>query len=681
MKKNLTKKAIVGALAAISLLWGAGDAYSTQGNFTNNTGGTYNAAATGVIRMKQNSGQLDGTAALGATAGTRVPGTVIWMCIQPNIAGPKYYTNLATEGGNKTFTGDIYVSGTYDPQGPGTRTYTGTTFHFDGTGATAQVIPGENTTNGGGFDNVALTGAAPKEVAANTTVVINGLTHQDGTLTNQGTLVLGAKPSTSTGDIVNNVPAAGTGGITIGTGAVTVNNYTNTNGSLTIPSGGTINVNGTFVHTAGNMAFDCNSNFNYTGTTANQVIAATGATGFPHYGNLGVSNSTKVAGGNVNVCNNYVASSELDMAPGTNNYTLTMENTTNANHATYTGGVEVRGNMQYNNLATGTEYTYNNAETKVTFEIAPTTFAMDIRQQTAPNTKLNDYQATQDINRKINITYTGTGRISNIATMWEDADATSIANPATTLPRLRLAEGWDATKARKKSIRVGATYAVNTTNRTISYGIAGSADGINLPGSTAYGDPTTIASTRSFLSGSDLVLSTAIQKVISIANGRWSNPATWDAGVVPNLNDDVDINTVVWVGDERALFGGAAFAGNEIDGAVDGDAGAAANSITILNGDGKALFISNQDPNMSKRGSTNEIVFRTKTEGAGTGIFNTNTTANTATPETNTTTPAGFNGIWISSVTGSYSPVLGGSQITNGGPITNNGFLEVGICQ
>ncbi len=675
MTLKLIKRVLMGTLASLCLTIGGADMLAQDFNSGANSNYTAgNTANSGVVRMKSTNGQITGKY---GTATNPMPGTVIWICTNTmTIPSGTYYTNLGTDDtGPKTFQpGDIHVSGTYTPEG-GDRTYTGTTFHFDGAGPGTQIIPGENTTNGTGFDDVVLSGNGPKQTEPNTTTVINGgLTHDGGDLTNQGNLVLGSDPSTSTGEIVNNVPSTGTGGITVGTGPLTVNDFTNTNGDLTIPSGSTVNVNGDFTYTAGNMAFDCESNFNYTGT-GTQTIAATTGAGFTQYGNLGVSGGAKTAGGNVNVCNNYVASAELDMAPGTNNYTLTMLNTTNGNHATYTGGVEVRGNMQYNNLVAGTAYTYNNAGTNVTFETAPTTFAMNVLPNTPPN-QLNDFQATTDINRKVNITYTGTGKISNIQTYWDAAEATSVQN----IDRMRLAEGYDPAAARKKTIRVGATYAVDQTNRTVSYGIATSADGINLTANTTYADPASITSTREFLSGSDLVLSTAIQKVISVIAGRWSNPATWDGGVVPTAFDDVSVRTPVWTGVETAMFGGSAYAENEIDGSLNGDNGAAANSITIENIASAALYIGNQDPNQP-RGTGNEVVFRTRdTGGTNMGIFNENTNANTQTnPETGNAT--GFNGLWIGTPTATYSPVLGGLTLVNNGAFTNNGILEVGICQ
>ncbi len=671
-------------------------------DFTNNTGGTYQVGSSGgTIRMRSSGGKFTGTAPYG-TASNPIPGTVIWYCDNNmNVGGlhngtnyqPTYYTNLGTAGsGIKTFLEDIYISGSYNPQG-GNRDYTTNTVTVTYNASSGnQVVAGENTSNGTGYYSIVLDGASTKEVSSGSTVTVANtftLANTSGALTNNGTVTLnntaastaganitnngtwnfsGTGTFASTADFTNSASGAG-GGVYVNSGAgnVTFVNFANTNGAFQLASATTVYMTGSFTQTGGTISFDCASNFHYSGGV--QTILGNGAN-FASYGNLFLEGTgAKTAGGNINVCNNLTVSQEVDMAPGANDYILTMLNTGGSATATYTGTEEVHGKFRWENMTAGNTYTFNNANTQVIFSAVPTWFQLDIRQQTQP-TQMNNFQAQYDIKRSITANFNGTGTISSLRIYYEDSDKDASFTGNENL--MRFAEGYSNTANHEKLVRSGATYTRNlTAPKNILYA-GGTGPGINLVASGGGGN------VYDLTDGSNILLTTTPMTIISVTNGRWTNPGTWDVGYVPTANDDVEIRHVVWTGIDQAVFGGSAYAADEVDGSASGDAGAAANRITIANVSGATLVIGNQDPTMG----TGERIFRTRlvaVSGFSTpGIFNENTTANTGDGDGSSAT--GLNGIWVRPA-GQFTPVLGTLSLTNNGSIMNKSIIEIGICQ
>ncbi len=672
-------------------------------DFTNNTGGTYQVGSGGgTIRMRSSGGKFNGTAAYG-TATNPVPGTVIWYCDNPmNVGGlhngtnylPTYYTNLGTNGtGTKTFLEDVYISGSYNPQG-GNRDYTTNSVVVTYNGTTGnQVIAGEYSGNGTGYYSLVLTGASTKEIGSGSTASVSNtftLDNTSGAMTNNGTFNLNnTAASTADANITNNGTwnfngtgtftsstnftnsASGAGGgvyVNSGAGNVTFTNFSNTNGTFQLASAVTVYLTGSFTQTGGTIDFNCTSNFHYSGGA--QTILNNGAN-FASYGNLFLEGTgAKTAGGDVNVCNNLTVSQEVDMAPGANDYILTMLNTNGSATATYTGNEEVRGKFRWQNMTAGTNYTFNNANTQVTFSTVPTWFQLDIRQQTPP-ANLNNFSNASDIRRSVTANFNGTGTISSLRIYYEDSDKDGSFTGDEN--KMRFAEGYSNTANHQKLVRSGATYTrnVSAAPKYITYA-GGSGPGINLIASAGGGTVYELSN------GSNILLTTTPMTIISVTNGRWTNPGTWDVGLVPTADDDVEIRHVVWTGIDQAVFGGSAWADDEIDGSNSGDAGAAANRITIANVSNAALVIGNQDPTMG----TGERIFRTRlvaVSGYSTpGIFNENTNANTG--DGDGTSATGLNGIWIRP-TNQFTPVLGTLQLTNNGSIMNKSILEIGICQ
>ncbi|MCX7909085.1 MAG: hypothetical protein N2560_06175 [Ignavibacteria bacterium] len=701
MSRNQNKFAYLVAVVLL-LAFAISDIFAQD--FTNNTGGTYQVGTGGgTIRMRSSGGKFNGTAPYG-TQTNPVPGTVIWYCDNNmNVGGlhdgtnylPTYYTNLGTNGnGIKTFLEDFFVSGTYQPLG-GNRNYTANSVvvTYNGTSGN-QVIAGEYGGNGTGYYSLVLTGASTKEIATGTTASVASafsLSSSSGAMTNNGTFNLnntqastadanitnngtwnfsGTGTFASTADFTNNSGGAG-GGVYVNTGAgnVTFNNYSNQSGAFQLAAGTTVFLNGTFTHTGGTITFDCASNFHYSG--AAQTIVGNGAN-FASYGNLFlVGTGPKTAGGNVNVCNNLSVSQEVDMAPGANDYILSMLNTNGSGTASYTGNVEVRGKFRWNNMSNNTSYTFNNANTQVTFSTVPTWFQLDIRQQTVP-TNLNNFSNSTDIRRSITANFSGTGTISSLRIYYEDTDKDGSFNPAAE-NLLRFAEGYNSGQPHQKIVRGGNIYTRNISSppKNILYA-GGNGNGINLIASPGGGTVNELSD------GSNIILTGTPLTIVSITNGRWTNPATWDVGYVPSAVDEVEIRHIVWTGIDQAVFGGSAWADDEVDGSTPGDAGAAANSITIANVSGAALIIGNQDPTMG----TGERIFRTRLNDVNgflnAGIYNLNVNANTGDGDGNSA--SNLQGIWVRP-TGQFTPVLGGLRLTNNGSIMNKSIIEIGICQ
>lgn len=686
--KNFLTKLNLAVLATVVLFLAATSSYAQD--FLNNAGGTYNAADDAVIRMKNASGNFTGADQLGVDATTRIPGIVEWANDNAqDVQADLYYTSLATSGtGTKTFLGNAYILLEYLPTG-GNRDYTtnSTTITYQAASGN-QEIAGENTGNGTGYYILAMEAAGTKEVPTTTTTeVYQQMTHADGDLTINGTLTLADVSAASTAAIVNNnntfnlssgqINFSGTftnnsasgGGVNINGGtAIYEGDYTNTDGNLTIASAATMQVQSAFTRAAGTFAFDDASNFHYTGGT--QTMLGNDAVDFVSYGNFFVQGTdAKTAGGNLQINGDLTVEQEVDMDAGGSDYVLTMTDGT----ASYTGGVEVFGkfNRDLSTAAAGA-YTYNNENTIVTFETVPTSFQLDVRQQTAP-TQASDIDLTQDINRSIVADYVGSGRIESITLLWEasDEDATFTGDPT----RARFTEGYDAGQPMQKLIRSGATYTrtVGADPRFVEYS-GGTSDGIDLDDTFAAG-----GTDKQLVPGSDIIITTSAMTIVAVNDGRWTNPDTWDAGILPTAADNVEIEALVYVGIDGPAWGTLA-TDNTTDEATVYGADAAANSIQINDmgaGSSSALIIGNEDNGAG-------YVFKTALSGSSGGIdagfVNDNVNAYTGNANDKTTGAAGIHGLYIQSVTLSSSvetPIFGTAQIDNSGVIWNWGEIEL----
>ncbi len=785
LMSNVLVLSLVFSFIAVDL-WGQ--------NFTNN-GGTYNTGSgAAVLRMKASGGLFNGSTPIGAV--TAIPGTVNWgasctvpMAITPLGAASTYYTNLTTSGtGAKTYTGNVFVAGTYVPQG-GDRTYTGMSFNYNGTGATPQAIAGEyNGGNGTGYSTLVLSGGAPKTLATGLTATVSAVYTQTGSaFTNDGTITLGTTATsdssitnnatgifnggtgsftisganasiynagtftlnaaagatfttasligntggfnlgggiaTTTGNIVNetggiwnfgagtfsntqtftnNTNGVGGAGVFLGAtdGAATFNNFANLLGAFDAAGGSTINLSGNFTapNVAGNgpITFACTQNFNYTGASQNILKNTVATPAFTQYGNLSITGTgTATATGDVSVCNILAVNQSggvpangkaLDMA--TNNGVLTMLNATGV--ASYLDSTfETFGKFRWNSPGT-TEHVYNNMQTKVAFDVAPTNgtnnnyFQLDITPATTPS-QASDIVAADVIKRKIVASYDNSaaipdGVISSLKVGWKASDETgyTVAN----YNYLIFTEGIAIGTPMQRLIRSGNAFLRNTGTypHTIDYA-GGAGPGISLINGAGGG------TTRQISTGSEIILSSAPMDVISVKNGRWSDPNTWDIGQVPFANDNVHVRNIVWTGIDiagsgqslGAMFGVNTIDANETDGSQPNDNGAAANKIYIDNGTtypNSTLIIGNADSDMGAAGT--ERLFRTRMTNNTNFIQNDNAIANAGNGDG--ISAAGLNGIWVRTVGSVFTPVLGTYTMTNAGSVQNNSIIEVGVC-
>lgn len=721
MRFKLTTKGIMLAAAVVGSLFGS---ELLAQNFTNNAPGTYTGGPNSLIRMRGANSIFDGTAPLGASAATRIAGTVEWSRATAQNVQPRWYVNLRTElAGVKTYSaGTTYISGVYTTNG-GNRNYTtnSTTVEYDAATGT-QLVAAENTTNGGGYYNLNLAAAGLKETVTGVTVVTNAFSHIGGNFTNVlgSTLNLGTAAGTSssaianagtfnlgggsgsltststfnntgtfnagtaagaffsiTGNFTNNSSGAG-GGVYGNSGPMIFNaDFTNTDGALELDNTDSMAVAGAFTRAAGTLTFTSGSRFGYIG--AAQTLLGNDPAFFARYGNLSLSGGAKTAGGNINVSGMYLqVGSETDMASGANDFILSMD--TAASNAFYLANNEVRGKFRRTAFLTNNEYRFNNAETKIIYDdiASLTNHQLDVRQATAPqNAAAINFDATEDVNRRVYSSFAGTGTIRSLRVAYETADVAGTIDQT----KLRFAEIFNTANADQKLVIIGEQPVVTPAGASfghVTMSTAGS-NRISLIAGTGGG---TLAE---MTNNSDILMTSAPNVIISVINGRWSNPATWDIGIVPTALDDAEVQTVVWTGIDQAVFGGAAWPNDEINGSLTGDAGAAANSISIVNNANNpalpsALVIGNQDPDMFPTGTT-ERLFRSRLSGAtgpnGATVRVLTTTANSGDGEG--TSATGLFGLWIrSQSTGLLMPAFGAGTLINAGSITNNGVLEIG---
>lgn len=699
----------------------------------NNTGGsaTYTTtlpSSNPILRMKASGGLITG---IGDSYANRVVGTVVWGtgCSNPfeinptGTGGDFYYTNMTVEGdADKTFDGDVFIAGNYAHTGTGETDHTtnDVTFTFNGMTGT-QTIAGDNTTNGTGYNNLVLTGDAAKEIATGTLAEIVGNFLQDasatgGTLTVDGTLTftgagnsiafndelvvsstgtvnMGASNSAFTDlvtnegifnggtgdmafeDFINDGDGVGGDGffLSAGDGDAQFVNFTQDGGDLNVVGGEDILVSGAFNANGGTITLACTSNFTYNGTGA-QTLAGKANVNFA-YGNLILDGTGLVSGdSDVDICNDFSSNREVDMWVAGADHLLSMLNSNGGASASYTGDVEVLGSMRWAAIEDGVAHTYNNTNTILTFGAGSGAgltdgFTLTVRPATTPNVQ---FAAATDINRKITGTYAGTGSITAITMQWDATD--ELPTFAGLDEDFRFAEGYNGAQPGQTIAISGATYGTanaSSTPRYLSY--SGGTGSLALLAGTAPG------TTQQFISGDDFVLTTTPMEVNSITKGRWSDPGTWDIGIMPEAKHNVNIWHIVYTGDATGPYGTNPYAADERNGALAGDLGASANRIIIKDVDNASLIIGNQDPTMGSQVSAGEYLFRTRIVNDTQYINNQNTDANTGDGDGNVAT--GLNGIWVRVDNGVFTPVLGTFLLNNAGDITNNSIIEVGICQ
>ncbi|MBI5326379.1 MAG: hypothetical protein HZB41_14080 [Ignavibacteriae bacterium] len=740
MKKGFFNHYLTSALAVMILLLAGLEAFSQPvPHFTNNAGGTYAAGANGIIRMRgspTDPGLFDGAIPLGAAAASRIPARVEWV----RVAGgqdvqARWYTDLYYFGGTKNVLTDVYVFNVYDPSAGGARTYAGI-FHYDGNGTqpiVPQVVYGEGDESGATnhYINLDLLDGLKVNNAA---VYASGYLTSNAAadLTCNANFTIGTGASSSAGDItINNAyfKTTSNGTLDINAGATVlvqntgVNSLFNLmstgictmNGTLTLQSGannGRLNVGydaatpvaarldipGTFTNQVAvgsrtNMTFALTSTVDYQGAGAQTPQANN--EGLPanpeyQYGNLEFhnaglktpdgsifmrGNTLVVNGGNV-IMGNAIAD------PNVFNLYRPTGGAPTVTYSSANNDVYIRGKMRYyGTLPTAAMLKYNNEQTQVTFSTAPTDFQLDVHPALQP-TLLNDFDPTTDVTRTIRASFTGTGVISTLRAGYVAAEYTGAAIMES---RMRFFEGFDGAQPKQK-ITIAGFPATNSGSADPRYVNLTGGTGVSLIGGAGGG------AINEMTTNSDIVMGTSTL-FITINHGRWTNPNTWDEGVLPSANDNALVRHLVYVGIDGPGWGTAGGpdevnTNNTLREATAYPGGvAAANQITISSNvislpefttpyPNAVLIVGNEDNGAGYNFHTN---LSGQIAGYNAGIRNFNAAANAGgNPGDNKSAAIGdLHGIWISTL-GAETAVLGTAMLTNAGTVQNQEVIEIG---
>lgn len=677
----------------------------------------------------------------------RIPGIVEWRSTVAQTVQPsKYYTDLIVSGGTaggvtKTLAGDIYVAGSYTASGAD-RSYATGNFHYDG--LAAQTIFAEGAATGllNAYNNLDLgvyTGAV-NSIKTNTGVVRvlgNFTSSQYGPMVNQNNFTVEGAASIAAGTITLDGTANAVTFTTIGTGTFALNgNFSTTNfgtnitklaltstGTFTVgattslalgnsatnslidmAAGSRLDVAGSFTNgfdDRTNMTFNGSSTVTYSGAGANQLMLSTVATN--KYGNLVTTGGSKRVGTSATVTDIYVATSLAVGTPSTPTSYIDLEPATKGSVGTMPGHIidvaAAAGNLTFGSgddisinyitgqvrrsgtLVTTVTYNFNNNATQMTF--SNVTGTTNVSAFVYPNAKPDTYTLAADaweVNRTIQLAYTGTAPIMSAI---KAGYLIGELDPASDATRMKFGEGFDVTKNKEKVTMQGQPI-VRTSNSTTQL--------LALSGGTIAFEatPHTMDDYGKFTTGSALLFSTK-NPMYTIADGRWTQPATWDEGIIPTQFDSAVVRHFVYTGIDVAggTYGTSGYDVDEVNGyGTTNDANAAAYAITIIEKDAvnfkhPALLIGNKDASITA--STN--LFRTRlASSAGflvPGILNLNTTAGDASAADVTTySPATdlVHGLYIANTTGGAPGAFGAAQLTNNGTVVNNsGTIELGL--
>jgi hypothetical protein len=511
------------------------------------------------------TGTNDNFPALGSRCDFRVPGNMRYTASSgtQNVQA-RYYTNLEMDGPSaKAIPDAVYVSGTYTAAG-GNRTYSGT-FYYDGTGD--QTIFAETATSGSfnRYNNLEIrtgsgacaAGTSTKTIADNETISLMGnfSSATQTTLELKGQLF--AVNATASGPITINDPTPGTtlaelrttgtatyaanvtvtaglfnvaGGTATVQSGVTLSLANSTNAQLQLGGGTTLDIAGVLQNNLPartNWTFDATSTIRFTSTAAGQTIPYTVASN--PYGNVYTSGGTKSteASGDVVMAGNLTVESGDITVASTRVWNMTSASAT----VTYSGAganSEIVGKMQRVISSTGVPYTFNNAQTQVTFTAGtlPTTMTLAVLPQTNPN---NYYDPTKDVQRQVTVSWSGSNDwTATFRVGYKESEVPGGVDQSS----LRFYESPSSGPLEKVSTGYAYTRSA-ASGANLGYIQLAGIQGIGTPVPNGF---------RYITSGNELLLRGGPSVFYPIASGRWSNPATWDEGVEPSPSDEVVIN-------------------------------------------------------------------------------------------------------------------------------------------
>lgn len=567
--------------------------------------------------------------AYGSSASARIPGLVSYSGATSQDVQSRFYTDLAMDGaGSKNVPDSVFVSGDYTAPGTGGRNYTGT-FTYDG--SNDQTILGEPGGSGASYEDVVFQNAGVKTLLGGTTASIQNLTIESssGNVIINGDMNLAETITQSSG----NTMTIDSGSVSIGTGASslagTVNisggsgnegsltlddvsgslaidgdlsvdpfgSFNIVNGDATIGSGGSLALanspdakidlsNGTSLTVTGtlsnanaagdNVTFADLSTVTYNGAGGQTVMATTETN---PYGNLSITSpGEKVASGLVALSNNFsLDSANFNLGDCSTGGSLFMtDGTASANYADTITGYEVIGKFKRNILGQTNALTFNNYATTVQLDNGAALNFVELC--VVPNdTTMIDFLTATDVRRTIKYSYDSVGGAGDWATSIKygyktsELDNANQTNAFKNTLRFREELLSEAEKVSTGQQPIRDT-TVNAFNSVLLASIRGT-DG-RRGTQTALAEVT--SDNRLFLRGGPATF-------ISIADGRWSNPATWDEGEQPGATDIVKIRTNVHIGFTRDGIDGLTAAGqiNENDKIAEKGGGVYTNRNTI----------------------------------------------------------------------------------------------------
>lgn len=508
------------------------------------------------------------------------------------IIPPQYYTNLECAGSSiKRLTDGIHIGGDAEaavpPNGSGVfrssggrRLYEGT-IYFDN--SAAQNIPGNESYNAIEIQRANRTDAV-KRIGSGVVVSVATTFRQSSDLQTAnsaglqvfGTLRIGKKgyfpamPTTNGGDVL----IAGGGQIIGGSDSTVfgVSSVRIVSGSLlaTVP-GSTIVINtGCTIRTDENLALstfgtlallpqttlwvhgglrnDVNSKNNYVFHTNSTVVfdahipQTLPATIMSHpYGNFIVKNSEKSpdsggAGVGIIIAGNCMVSAAMINLTSVPEASLTM---LNPRASVLFGNTteEIRGLMiRYLSVAADS-VVFNNAHTwfRRSAGEMPLTMSLDNRGATIPLR----YQPITDVRRKIDWSWTGSTNWQGVIQIAYNREDIKEPFEPSLETRLSLFEQY-ATNSRLLG-------GLGFRRQVIGNGVWGFVRLGGLHASDGNQTPSPIQ----VVSGHSLLVRADLLPVVSVSDGRWSNPFTWSTGREPDEHDSVSIFHNVHIGFRR----------------------------------------------------------------------------------------------------------------------------------
>lgn len=737
--KKMFNKILTGAMLLGMGLLGINDA-SAQNFHMNGASATYNATCSAVIRLASTTSQIQTTTnPFGTNEANQIEGIVDWAAAGAQTVQALHYEKLVISGtGNKAVPTGVYVYGITDatctpilPAYSETDTYPFSiaiggpnvsfagTFNYAGstTGENQNIFPTNTASGGPDYDDLALIGDGTKTVQSTDEVNISGSLTSSATtpLIVAGDLFLGADASTLDGTLTLNDNGAT---LNMGVGDLTLNGNANItagtifsetgDGDVTVGTTSTLALAGdnsildfedntnliitgaiTNGGTGINLVFACLSTVTYNGAAGQDVLPTISTNS---YGNLVLSNGGKDAGsaayGNdFYVCNDFTLNGGGNFnlyaaIPAGGVLYMTAEDAV----VTYGANEEVVGKMNRVIGETPTApYVFNNAQTILTLATDtdnPTSIELAVR----PSTNPYNFDGTKDVNRKVNMTYSGNGPgdfewQARVGYLIAEGPSGGTWPGLYTQGSVRFYES-DNVAADDEKVGTGNPYSRNAAaGANLGY--------VQLAG---IGNTSTTAIPNGigvFASTNDLKLTAGPTTFYTVNDGRWTNPGTWDEGARPTASDDTEIRHMVYVGINGPFAGtigepGDADTEQEDLNTLSENAAypggiSAARSIEIASGYTNAsLIIGNEDNGLNYK-------FATEVNDA-TSFVNNNTNAHVAAfPSALAKTgyaKASFNGLWLMYGNSNWNmanvPQFSTYNVLNLGAINNEGVIEVG---